>query len=769
MPASLLITQCLQNDFVKPIGRYDPLPNLLHVGHEEARRLMGEDPAEGPVARVMQWACAQPDDVLRLIHLRDWHDASDPRQAAHLKQFGMHCLQGTEGARFAFEEPRVSKNVAVVDSLSLNDFVGTNLEELLKPFEGAATRVGIVGVWTDAKVLYLAYELRTRHEQFEIAVCSALTASSSRAQHFIALEQMRRLLDVRDIPSIGEFLEFLGGEGAQAPFVGMEAGHHPAIELEGGREISETDRQLARYLFRDCHRAKFRCLDGGFSGNVVMGSESVDAHGHLQAPHVVKIGPQAMIGRERAAFERIESVLGNSAPRIADFADWNDRGAIKYRYASMGGGASTTFQKLYMRGLPLERVRAILNTVFGEQLGRFYAAASRERCDLLQYYGFKEKMAQRVRTLVESALGGPAEAATLRFANGREFPNVSHFYSEQLARLPPNRSDTAFFSYVHGDLNGANIIVDGQENVWLIDFFHTHRGHVLLDLIKLENDLLYIFTPVTNEAEFVEALRFTDAMIKVEDLGRAVPAVGETGLTLPQFTRAWETLSCLRSFYPDLIQSDRDPVQLLIGQLRYAVHTLSFDESNAWQKKWALYTASLAAAQIVDRLQRIQPLRVDWLDELFTSPGKLGITILPGRRDYHRDLGADLDAIRNAKISHVVCLLADPEFAEYGVEDLLKRYRDAGLEARHLPIVDQSVPSKAEMLELVGWLDRTLRGGANVLVHCVGGLGRSGMVAACLLKSRGCETARAIAEVRRARSVRAIETREQEDFIAAFP
>ncbi|HEX4281841.1 MAG TPA: hypothetical protein VHZ27_13830, partial [Solirubrobacteraceae bacterium] len=29
--ATVLITQCLQRDFVDPIGPHDPLPNLLHV------------------------------------------------------------------------------------------------------------------------------------------------------------------------------------------------------------------------------------------------------------------------------------------------------------------------------------------------------------------------------------------------------------------------------------------------------------------------------------------------------------------------------------------------------------------------------------------------------------------------------------------------------------------------------------------------------------------------------------------------------------------
>ena len=53
MTNSILITQCLQNDFVKPIGKYDKLPNMLHIVYEEAKRLMGENPEEGPISHVV--------------------------------------------------------------------------------------------------------------------------------------------------------------------------------------------------------------------------------------------------------------------------------------------------------------------------------------------------------------------------------------------------------------------------------------------------------------------------------------------------------------------------------------------------------------------------------------------------------------------------------------------------------------------------------------------------------------------------------------------
>ncbi|MCA9797066.1 MAG: isochorismatase family protein, partial [Candidatus Eremiobacteraeota bacterium] len=316
---ALLFCQCLQRDFVAPLARFEALPNRLHVGYSESLRLMGELPLEGPVSRVMSWAYQTPDELLRVFHLRDWHDPDDPEQQAHLERFGPHCLQGTPGAEFAFAAPVDRKaGVCVIDSLSLNDFHHTPLARQLEPFAASTCRVGIMGVWTEAKVYYLAYELRTRYPRFEVAVCSALTASSSRHHHFQSLDQMRRLLGVRVIDSVGEFVDFLGGKEWDAPLLGASQAH-PELS---GVELASTDDTLVRYLFRDCRRVELKVLDGGFSGNVVLGAQGVDLHGHEQVPHVVKVGPQNLMGQERASFERVQQVLGNNAPQISDFADF---------------------------------------------------------------------------------------------------------------------------------------------------------------------------------------------------------------------------------------------------------------------------------------------------------------------------------------------------------------------------------------------------------------------------------------------------------------
>jgi len=44
---TIFITQSFQNDFCSVLNENDPLPSTLHIGHKEARRILGDNPAEG--------------------------------------------------------------------------------------------------------------------------------------------------------------------------------------------------------------------------------------------------------------------------------------------------------------------------------------------------------------------------------------------------------------------------------------------------------------------------------------------------------------------------------------------------------------------------------------------------------------------------------------------------------------------------------------------------------------------------------------------------
>ena len=753
--SAILFTQCLQHDFVRPLERFESLPNRLHIGFSESLRLMGERPSQGPVARVMTWAYERPVEELTIVHLRDWHDRSDPSQREHLERFGDHCLKDTPGADFVFFNGEDRGAVHVVNSLTLNDFQNTELERLLAPFQERPTRIGLTGVWTEAKVYFLAYELITRYPHFQVAVCSALTASSSRIRHFEALEQMERILGVRVIHSVGEFVDFLGGGELETPLLGL---HERFPEIQTTATLTETDRTLLRFLFRDCKKVQARVLDGGFSGNIVLGTESVDIHGHQQVPHVVKIGPQEAMGKERASFEKIQNVLGNNAPQISEFADFEDRGAIKYRYASMGGAFTTTFQKLVERGDSLAEVTDVLHAVFGEQLCRLYQARTLEQTNLLEHYQFASKWAPGIRKRMSSILGRSfGEEESIEVVEGWNAPNLALFYEWELDKIED--TGRCFHAYVHGDLNGANIIIDGHQNVWLIDFFHTRRAHVLMDLIKLENDLLFIFTKLQSEQDVKEFLPLLSRLLQVEDLAAPLPRLE---LEDRRFRQTWEILRVLRSFYGGLIESDRSPYQHWVGALRYAAHTLGFDECNPWQKRAALYYSGQLSHKIVMQSRANRRLRVDWVT------ADVGLTILPGRADRKRDLDEDFEALRQQGVVSVVCMVPEVELAAYGVPRLLENYRREGFELYHLPVVDQRVCSVVELKACVDWVQKQVAQGKKVLAHCVGGLGRSGFLVAAYLINDGLEVQAALEQVRDKRSPRAVETLMQEELLQQF-
>ncbi len=154
------------------------------------------------------------------------------------------------------------------------------------------------------------------------------------------------------------------------------------------------------------------------------------------------------------------------------------------------------------------------------------------------------------------------------------------------------------------------------------------------------------------------------------------------------------------------------------------------------------------------------------------SFGRIAFTRCPGRRDpgaAARCLREDLAAIRAWGAGLLVTLVEAQELDLLGVPDLGARARAAGMAWLHLPIVDFGVPDAAFESTWItaGEAIRTrLRAKRDVLLHCRGGLGRSGTIAARLLVELGTDPETAIAAVRAARPG-AVETAAQEAHIRA--
>lgn len=168
------------------------------------------------------------------------------------------------------------------------------------------------------------------------------------------------------------------------------------------------------------------------------------------------------------------------------------------------------------------------------------------------------------------------------------------------------------------------------------------------------------------------------------------------------------------------------------------------------------------------------PLRIDSLP---ISNGQLGLTLCPGKKGdsvfgagWDRDLDVDLDVIKAWGAKAVLTLIEASEFDLLSVTGLGDAVRARGMDWHHVPIPDLGVPAPKAMArwrELSPRLHRILENGGRVLVHCRGGLGRAGTIAALLLVERGHPAGKAMTLVRTARPG-AIETQVQERLVTDY-
>ena len=119
----------------------------------------------------------------------------------------------------------------------------------------------------------------------------------------------------------------------------------------------------------------------------------------------------------------------------------------------------------------------------------------------------------------------------------------------------------------------------------------------------------------------------------------------------------------------------------------------------------------------------------------------------------------DLQWLRGAGIQLMISLTEDPPRRDW--------INEAGLFAMHLPVEDLHPPTQSQLDLAMSSIAKANAQEIGVVVHCGAGLGRTGVVLASYLVTKGMTVQHAIARVRRLRPG-SIETQEQEEAVLEF-
>jgi protein-tyrosine phosphatase len=132
-------------------------------------------------------------------------------------------------------------------------------------------------------------------------------------------------------------------------------------------------------------------------------------------------------------------------------------------------------------------------------------------------------------------------------------------------------------------------------------------------------------------------------------------------------------------------------------------------------------------------------------------------------------LDDEIAALAETGLSLVVSLLTNEEIDELGLDNEGDLVTSQGLEFINFPITDYDVPaSQQAVFQLVATLDDLLSRGKSVGIHCRQGIGRSSLVAACVLSLANADIDQCFKQISEARGTTVPDTPEQRAWVRTF-
>jgi hypothetical protein len=543
------------------------------------------------------------------LFVRDSHREDDPEQQAELLRYGKHNIQGSDGIAFVDVVRDMLGESGVIETSRLSiphaqfharmhELLGKDLLQLSWQEQDAIQFV-VMGVHTDVRVWGTANMLRNQYGFSRVYVCPHLMASPDAHAQGEALKWGFSHALVQVVPGLSDLMDIVGLPSRDLRHLSRFAACRiapAAVE----KQLSADQQAIIRQLFLGFSHVELKPLGGGYSGGLLMLGKGETGSGAHGKPVVVKLDRYLQMQREISGYHRITDLLGNHAPAFSASVTYGEWTGIRMDLASKQG-APRSLQQIYVSvrsPVDSDAFERGLAQALDTLVERLYANTLRSR----KAYIYRElalhskQQRQWLHDNISNIVGQyPAE--TLALHADVHLPDP----------LPGFRRISSHNDRVdidcclcHGDLNLQNILLDGLGNHWFIDWPFAGEKPLETDFAKLENDIKFVLCKDLSETDLPQLLQMESflservALPPLDGLPESVALIGRDS----RLRRIYSAVRQLRQRYLGIRTRENDSLYR-IALLRYAVHTLSFDqrsgrgECHLSQLKYALLSTCL--------------------------------------------------------------------------------------------------------------------------------------------------------------------------------
>ncbi len=150
--------------------------------------------------------------------------------------------------------------------------------------------------------------------------------------------------------------------------------------------------------------------------------------------------------------------------------------------------------------------------------------------------------------------------------------------------------------------------------------------------------------------------------------------------------------------------------------------------------------------------------KIYWIHQFENSAG-IAIMARPRGEEWLED---EIDKFKKQNVGLLVSLLEQKEISELGLNKQKELCIKNNIAFINYPIVDRGIPKKGyELDKFISQLTEKVKEGISIVIHCRMGIGRSSIIAACILLQAGLKTDDIIQKISKVRGLKVPDTDEQ--------